>query len=138
MPSSTVSKTGSQLTVAEARDITGSIPHTFLITPFGTFGFYPTHNRPFFGISPGEIENDASRAYKANKSVTYNISHAREIALFLSMANNGNDPYDFFGAFGENCTTWADTVVSEAGITDFDDFPIGLLENPYTVPYPKL
>lgn len=95
----------------------GSIPHTFLDTPFGTFGFYPRWSeKPF---SPGQVHDDSGhprnpggKEYRACPSTLHKLQNS------ISQNPGGwGAPYNvtnpIFG--GRNCSGWACDRLQDAG-----------------------
>ncbi len=94
-----------------------SIPHTFLQTPFGSWGFYPRWNQA--PLSPGQVKNDGNHP-KNPGGKTYKACPGSVDKLKNSISQNQggwSQPYDVrnspFG--GRNCSGWACDRLQDAG-----------------------
>ncbi|MFZ1376671.1 MAG: RHS repeat-associated core domain-containing protein [Geothrix sp.] len=98
------------------------IPHTFIQTPNKTKGFYPKaswHYAAAFVATPGEVRDDSDHPRNADPTYAFwvdatTLSHVEqgmEWSPTVYTLNNG------FWSRSYNCTGWANTVLSNAGLT---------------------
>jgi len=105
------------------------IPHTFLVTPFGTFGHYPKKDGSPFG--PGIVKND--HGHPSSRTRTYKACPKTVGLLRQSIYAHLNDRYDFTNLTSTNCTAWADARLADAGLTGVGwSWIPGTVENPWT------
>ena len=105
------------------------IPHTFLVTPFGTFGHYPKKEGSPLG--PGTVHNDTGHPF--NRSRTFKACPETVTILSRSIFAHLNDGYDVTNETATNCTAWADARLADAGLTGIGwSWLNGATENPWT------
>jgi len=97
------------------------IPHTFIQTPNKTRGYYPKaswHYAAAFIAAPGEVRDDSDHPRNATPTYTFwvdaatlsRVEQGMEWSPTVYTLNNG------FWSRSYNCTGWANTVLSNAGL----------------------
>jgi len=95
------------------------IPHTFLQTPLGTFGFYPAFNE--WPLAPGAVRNDV-RHPRSGTGQPYRACPKTVKRLDDSITEHQGgwwgDWYAVQNPYGAyNCTGWACARLADAGLT---------------------
>ena len=107
-----------------------SIPHTFIETPNGTFGFYPAWRES--PLAPGAVNNDANHPRTGGKSYKVCPQTLNNLLQSINQNQGGwGEPYVLPSPIiGDNCTSWACARLASAGLTPPTN-PYQPLANPW-------